>query len=561
MNSYSHLSYSLSIKRILLLSLLVVLSTIYDNKVYCAEVRNQKIDSLLGVLNKVIENRQQYLDERESRIEKLKEERSKLSSPDDIYQKNSEIIDAYQSFICDSAKKYLKENIYIASKVNNKEWLDDSRIQLAMIHSMTGNFLLANSIFNNIDYNSLPGHVKARYGWSQLKYYGNLAISTDEEPLKNEYINSKMAWRDSLVAMFGEGSDFWLKEVALRHLDKGELNDALTMFKDLFSKEEPGTHQYAMMAMGLATIYQKIGDKEKEKEFLITSAITDIQLAVKENESLLALAEMIYNEGNADLAHDYMRTALEDANYYNSRFKNSIIANVYPIVEQSYLDLLKSQRRRIVMAVWCMIALSIVLILVALFSIKQTRAVSRSRSELARANKHLEPVSEKLAEANIIREQYVGYFMNQYSKAIEKLDNFRIEVKRAIKVNKYDDAYVMVSRPFKNELDGLYGSFDTAFLNLFPDYIDEFNSLLKPEERIDLPKGKLNTSLRIYALIRLGITDLTQIADFLHYSVQTVYNYKSKIKKASRVSPEEFEEKVKSIGRMISKYSQVDPRT
>ena len=134
-------------------------------------------------------------------------------------------------------------------------------------------------------------------------------------------------------------------------------------------------------------------------------------------------------------------------------------------------------------------------------------------------------------------------------------------MKRAIKVNKYDDAYVMVSRPFKNELDGLYGSFDTAFLNLFPDYIDEFNSLLKPEERIDLPKGKLNTSLRIYALIRLGITDLTQIADFLHYSVQTVYNYKSKIKKASRVSPEEFEEKVKSIGRMISKYSQVDPRT
>ena len=273
---------------------------------------------------------------------------------------------------------------------------------------------------------------------------------------------------------------------------------------------------------------------------------------IKENESLLALAELLYNEGNVDLAHNYMRTALEDANYYNSRFKNSIIANVYPIVERSYLDILKAQRRKVWTVVWCMVGLSVILIIVALFSIKQTRAVSRSRSELERANQRLERSSEKLAEANIIREQYVGYFMNQYSKAIEKLDSFRLDVKRAIKVNKYEDVYVMASRPFKKELEDLYENFDNAFLNLFPNYIEEFNQLLKPEERLSLPKGKLNTTVRIYALIRLGITDLSQIADFLHFSVQTVYNYKSKIKKAICVSPEEFEDRVKRIGTMAS---------
>ena len=513
---------------------------------------SQKIDSLLSVLNKVIENRPHYLAERENKIKKLKEERSNLKSLRDIYHKNIDIIGQYESFVCDSAKKYLKENIEIATKLNNREWLIISQIRLGLINSMTGNFLQASSIFNNIDYNILPDSIKARYAWAQLKYYGNLAISTDEDALKNEYLNARMAWRDSLVGMFNENSDLWRKEVATRYSEKGDYTDALAMFKDLLSREEPGTHQYAMMSMGLANIYGKIGNIEKQKECLITSATTDMQLAVKENESLLALAELLYNEGNVDLAHNYMRTALEDANYYNSRFKNSIIANVYPIVERSYLDILKAQRRKVWTVVWCMVGLSVILIIVALFSIKQTRAVSRSRSELERANQRLERSSEKLAEANIIREQYVGYFMNQYSKAIEKLDSFRLDVKRAIKVNKYEDVYVMASRPFKKELEDLYENFDNAFLNLFPNYIEEFNQLLKPEERLSLPKGKLNTTVRIYALIRLGITDLSQIADFLHFSVQTVYNYKSKIKKAICVSPEEFEDRVKRIGTMAS---------
>ena len=520
---------------------------------------NSKIDSLLSILNEVIENRPQYLAERISMIDRLKEERAGLSSLPEIYTKNISIIGQYESFICDSAKKYLNENIDIAKRLNNREWLTLSRIRLGLINSMTGDFLQAHSIFSDIDYSSLPDSIKAPFAWAQLKYYGNLAISTDENALKKEYTDAKMAWRDSLVEMFSENSDLWRKEVATRYMEKGNYNDALEMFKDLIGRETPGTHQYAMMDMGLANIYGKMGDKEKHKEYLISAATTDMKLAIKENEALLALAEYLYNEGNVDLAHEYMRTALEDANYYNSRFKNSIIANVYPIVERSYLDQLKSQRRRMMIVVWCMVALSIVLIMVTLFSIKQTRRVSRSRSELAKANRHLEQFSEKLAEANIIREQYVGYFMNPYSKALEKLDSFRLEVKRAIKFNKYDDAYVMASRPFKNELEDLYENFDSAFLNLFPNYIEEFNLLLRPEERLHLPKGKLNTNLRIYALIRLGINDLTQIANFLHYSVQTVYNYKSKIKKAINVSPDEFEARVKLIGKMADNINPEEP--
>lgn len=518
-----------------------------------AENKNDgQIDSLLSILNEVIAKRPYFLAEREGKIQKLKEERAHLLSPVDIYKKNNEIIANYESFICDSAKTYLNENIEIAGAIGNSDWLHESQIQLGMINSMTGNFLQASEIFNKIHYPSLPDHLKAIYAWAHLKYYDNLAISADENELKQSYINQKMAWRDSLVEILDEDSYFGRKEVAIRNIEKGAYNDALALFNDIILQEEPGTHQYAMMAMGLATIYGKMGNKEKQKEYLIKSAITDMQLAVKENEALLALAELLYNEGNFSLAHDYMSIALEDANYYNSRFKNSIIARLYPYVEQSYLELLNSQRRRTMAVTWCLVGIVMVLILVVWFSIKQTKAVSRSRSELIEANRHLEYFSEKLSEANIIRENYVGYFMNQYSKAIEKLDSFRLNMKRTLKVKRYEEAFVMASRPFKNELEDLYENFDTAFLNLFPNYIDDFNSLLKPDERFNLPKGKLNNSLRIYALIRLGITDLMQIADFLHYSVQTVYNYKSKVKKSIRVTPEEFEEKVKRIGSMVS---------
>ena len=108
------------------------------------------------------------------------------------------------------------------------------------------------------------------------------------------------------------------------------------------------------------------------------------------------------------------------------------------------------------------------------------------------------------------------------------------------------------ARPLEKELEELYVNFDKAFLNLYPNFIEEFNELLKPEGRFAVTKDRLNITLRIFALIRLGITDMTQIANFLHYSVQTIYNYKSRVRKVSLLAPEAFEEKVKKIGTLAA---------
>ena len=81
------------------------------------------------------------------------------------------------------------------------------------------------------------------------------------------------------------------------------------------------------------------------------------------------------------------------------------------------------------------------------------------------------------------------------------------------------------------ELNGFYEMFDNAFLQLYPRFVEEFNELLKPGSRIELKKGeRLNTELRIFALIRLGINDSSRIASLLRYSVNTIYNYRARIK-------------------------------
>lgn len=512
-----------------------------------ANTRNAT-DSLLQVLDKAIANRSTYLLDRTRQIDDLKARLQSLTSDREIYDCNSLIADSYESFVSDSAQKYLSQNLLIATRMHDEDLISEARIRLAMIYAMNGQFMQARDIFDTISYNPLPDHLKARYCWARLKFLDNLAISTHEQAEKDLYHNEHIALRDSLINIFGVGTDLHSKEIAARCREQGDYRTALSIYKDLYDKEKPDSHEAAMVAKGLADLYGLTGDEESQKHYLLISAIADIKMAVKENESLLALSEILYASGEIDRAYSYMRVALEDANFYNSSFKNSVIARIYPIVEMSYIERLNAQQQRLRLVMWIMALLFVIMIAVALMLLRQRRTVSRSRAELAHVNHRLERASGKLAEANLIRERYVGYFMHQCSLNVDKLDKFRININRKLKANRIEEAYVMSSRPLEKELEELYENFDKAFLNLYPNFIEEFNRLLEPEAQFRLSKDRLNTPVRIFALIRLGITDMSQIAGFLHYSVQTVYNYKSKVRKTSVLSPEEFEEKVKKIG-------------
>lgn len=508
---------------------------------------NNENDSLLKVLDKVISERLVYTEKKEATIKELKAKKKEQKTLDDMYRLNSEILHQYETFVCDSAEQYIHENIALAQKMGNKRYLLEGKLQLAFVYSLSGLFVQANDIFKSIHLDILPDYLKAMYCWNRIRYYENLIKYTDDARFSDEYMVKKEAYRDTVMIILYDKSDEYAKEKAIKMQDDGSKEESLKILYRIYDKQKPDTHGYAMMSMGLSRAYKLVGNLDLEEKYLIIAAMTDIKLAVKENEALLTLAVNLYHKGDIDRAYNYIKVALNDAIFYNSRFKNTVIARIHPIIENTYLIRLEKQKQNLRFYILLTSLFVVALAITLYFTYKQTKLVSRAKKNLKIMNEELVELNKNLDEANLIKERYVGYFMNQCAVYINKLDEYRKNVNRKIKTGQIDELYKSSSRPFEKELEGLYANFDKAFLKLYPNFVDEFNSLLKPEDTYKLEKDQLNTELRIFALIRMGITDVGQIAVFLHYSVQTIYNYKSKVKRMSILDGNLFEEEVKKL--------------
>lgn len=342
------------------------------------------------------------------------------------------------------------------------------------------------------------------------------------------------------MALLPVDSNLYAKEKAFKLQAQGRLNEALDIMMAVFREETPDTHSYAMNAMGIATLYRQLGNRRLENHYLELAAITDIKNAVKENEALLCLATNLFEQGDITRAYNYIRSALEDSNFYNSRFKSTVIARVQPIIESNYLQRIEKQQRNLRLFV---ILLSVlVALLIGFFIIlwKQKNAISRSRESIREIN-------SQLSEAHIIKEQYIGYFMNQCSRYINKLYLYRKDVNHKIKNGQVEQLYKPSTKELEKEIEELMKNFDEAFLHLYPRFVERFNTLLLPEAQYKLEDKRLNTELRIFALMRLGITNVNQIAEFLHCSLQTIYNYKSKVKSKARPEITNIEEEVRRM--------------
>lgn len=525
--------------------LLVIFIVLLPNSLFGVEHR---ADSLLNELDKVISKRSIYLEIKEKKILNLKQQKQQLREKEDIIDINREIINQYNSFICDSAIFYIKENLTIAQQLDKKDIITESLLQLSYVYSLSGLFFQASDIFESMDYDHLPNHYKAWYCWNRIRYFENLIFYTNDPKYSQEYEVQKEAYRDSVMDLLDNQSEEYKKELAHKLQSSGQFSEAEEILKSIFSHQQPHTHSYAMAAMNLAKHYAKTSETEKETYYLILAAISDMELAVKENEALLSLAVKLYHNGDVDRAYNYIRVALDDALFYNARFKNSVIARIQPIIEDTYLQKIHSQQKKL--RLFSIITSLFVIFLIVTLShlYIQIKAVSKAKKELRVMNDDLIQLNRKLDEANIVKEHYIGYFMNQCSVYVNKLHKYRKNVNLNIKTGQMSNLHKFSMDEMEYDINELHTNFDKTFLALYPNFVTAFNSLLKPSERYDLEKDQLNNELRIFALIKLGITDVKQIAEFLHYSVQTVYNYKSKVKAKALVEIDHFEDEVIKIG-------------
>ncbi|SFC64884.1 hypothetical protein SAMN05421747_11757 [Parapedobacter composti] len=512
--------------------------------------RGAEIDSLLRVLDKTIAKRTVYMSEKEQKIDEIKRLLKHEHSPEKRFQLNTRLISEYQSFICDSALGYIDRNIQLAKTLNNREFMDESRLRLAFVLSISGLFTQASEVFGGIEYNALPHHLKVFYCWGYIRYNENLIKYTDHPKYEAVHIREIARYRDTLMNLLGKESDTYLKEKSFKLKAEGAFEASAEIQTELFKREQVDSHGYAMAAMGLSMIHKELGNQSLQEKYLLLAAITDVRLAVKENESLLTLAIYLYEQGEVDRAYNYIQAALDDANFYNSRFRNAVIARTQPKIEAMYLAKIEQQRKNLRSYALAISVFLIVLVVTLYFLYKQIKTVSRAKRNLNTINEQLVSVNQRLDEANLIRERYIGYYINQCAVYLDKLDEFRKTVNRKIKAGQLDELQKLSVSMATLEKDAqeLYTDFDSTFLEVYPDFVEEFNALLREDERYVLKKDHLNTELRIFALIRLGITDVNQIATFLRYSIQTIYNYKSKVKGKAAVDIDHFEEKVKKIG-------------
>jgi len=328
---------------------------------------------------------------------------------------------------------------------------------------------------------------------------------------------------------------------------------------------EANTMPYAFVAFHRSLIYRKMGDVENEKKYLILSALSDIDLSIKDNASISILADILAKEGDINRAYKYIRYSLDNIQDFNTRIRSAEILNIQNIIDKEF-QLQNEKRSAQLLGLLIVVSiLSICLIIAVIYVYKQMKKGQAISLKLKVINEELEHFNTKLnsmnlelisrnrevAEANHIKEEYIAYFLDACSSYIVKLDDYRRMVYTSIQDKQVEQLKNLTrdNSLKERELKELFTNFDSMFFNLFPNFLQEFNKLLLEEEQINLKKDKeLNTELRIFALIRLGINDSSKIANFLGYSVNTIYNYRTKMKNRAKVSREDFEQRVMKIG-------------
>ena len=524
----------------------------------------------LQLLYRLMEEKERYMEEKELRIDGIKKLlATPLISDEQCYDINLQLFNEYKTYVADSAIHYALENIHIGERMHQSGKTDDSKLDLSSLYIISGMYIEAADLLESLDRKQLTPLQLIRYFDSYKHLYRNYAFNN---PLAPEYARLSSRYRDSLLQVLDPESNHYQIVYAEKLYDDDRLNDAHRILGTLLAGTEGDTHEKAVLCYALGNIYRKEGNRQMEKQYYALSAISDIKNAIKENASMQALALTLFEESNIDKAYACIRSSMEDAMFCNARLRTYEISTIFPIIDSAYQQKMRKQKEDLQLFLTLLSFLTLFLVIAVLLIWRQMYKVARIRKELYHTNlklSHLneelrssvdqlnstnarmQEVNNELSEANEIKETYIGQFLDLCSAYINKLEQYRHDLNRRVVERKLDELFRMLksNEMVDRELHELFRLFDHTFLRLYPTFVEEFNALLLEEERFPLHSGELlNTELRIFALIRLGITDSSRIASFLHYSANTIYNYRTRVRNKAAVPRDQFERMVMKIG-------------
>lgn len=531
---------------------LIIYSGIFFTLLYSNfAIAQNRLDSLLNVVDATIADEKKFTDIKEQKILEWKQ---KLVSTDNnlarlgIYKN---LFTEYEAFICDSAVQYSRLSLDLSEKIKDPFWITESKLQLSKILNTSGMYPESIELLNTIDTTNLSAEQKItrinRFFLTYMEWaeYAEFSYAA-------KYRNLEVEYQQQLLSMLRPDSYDYVIEYSRYYIETTkDYKKAEGLMFSYLPKVKKDTRAYAIYTSIMSLLYYRKGDIETHKEYLALSAIADVRAAIKENTSMRSLAVNVLNAGDVERANLYIKKSMDDANFYNARLRNIQISKVYPVFDKAYQLEREKQQKQLKFFLAIISVLSVLLLITVFYIKRQLVKLSEARKLTMVINEKLGENNLSLAEANHIKEEYLGRFLNLCSIYITKMENYHLSLNKIAKKSNSEELNKIIksSQNIDAELKEFYNEFDNAFLKIFPNFVALFNGLLPVEDKV-VPKfgERLTTELRIYALIRLGINDSNKIAEFLRYSVTTIYNYRSKYRNKSVVGKDKFEEAVMTLG-------------
>ncbi len=520
--------------------------------------RFQRLDSLIAQQSHIIA-------QKEARLTQLKAQLSKTShAPHERFQVLRTLYEEYSAYQYDSAYAYVNQCIGLARSMGDARLLNESRLNLAHILSTACLMDQAHQTLSQIDTTLLAPDQLILYHRTRTDLLIYQAEYMQGTQYAEEYVRQLVDERRAAIATHVPHDDVnYLLTLAETYADNKKPGQAIQLLERLVTGYHSGERLYSIITSTMSFHYSQMGDNERQLEYLIKSAESDLEGCIRENTSLRTIADRLFDEGDIDRAYRYMRVAVDDANFYGTRLRNIQASHIVPKILTAYQTQQEQGHRKMMwlLGIISIIALLLVVGVIAIYQLlkryrrlnEQKRAINE---QLRQVNTQLGDTVGQLHEANgllrereKIKEQYIARFLTLSSRFIDQGEEQRKALYRLYRDRKTEElARALKSTHYGAENAKLfYENFDHAFLNIFPTFVDEVNKLLQEDGKIEVKQGKrLTTESRVLALIRLGITDNQSIAAILRASLTTIYTYRSKLK-ARALKKDDFESLVKAI--------------
>lgn len=515
---------------------------------------SRETDSLLRVIDRLIANKTESVAAKRARINSINRHLVSSISEKERWKCLNDLFLEYRNFSMDTSLLIAREARKIAEYAGNDTMLWQSRLMEVEAQKGIGNYHKALSMLDSMPAAGrkvMRDNILNRYCSIYYSLYDNTFPRADAE----QYKKRLMCYRDTLVKESAPGSMEHYLNLAEYYLLVDKPDAAIEAIGKAARVFPPGSDA-GVLNYVTAKALMRLGREEEAKLYLSRAAASDLQHATRKYEALQNLANLLNSEGDTERAYRYISCSLEDIMLGNARSRLSKVSEYLPIINDANDNVRRSSARGLFFSLLLTVMLLAGLALLAIMLVRRSRRLDREKKLLAAKNEELERLRHKLDSANRklenaskVKEEYIGYLFNLCSEYIGIIDNYQSQIARKIKTGKTADIDKILSTPVSETyLKPFYRKFDQIFLDIFPDFVDRFNGLLKPEYKITPKEGELLTpELRIFALVRLGIGDSTKIASFLHYSAQTVYNYRQRIRNRSVLPRDEFKEAIKTI--------------